>query len=62
MSGVSVIDRLIREVQEQIENTDLHPEFRESGIILSVADGIVRVGGLRSVAYNEVVIFESGAQ
>lgn len=62
MSSVTHIDDLIREVQEQIENADIHPEFREGGIVLSLADGIAKVGGLRNVAYNEVIEFAEGAR
>lgn len=62
MSSVTHIDDLIREVQTQIENADIHPEFREGGVVLSLSDGIAKVGGLRNVAYNEVVEFASGSR
>lgn len=56
-----LIDRLIKDVENQIDSADLTPERSNSGTVVYLGDGIARVVGLREVAYNEVVNFESGA-
>lgn len=58
----AVLDTLIREIETQIDSTNLSPERVNSGEVISLGDGIAKVIGLREVAYNEVVEFESGAR
>lgn len=58
----TVLDTLIREIETQIDSTALSPERVNSGEVISLGDGIAKVIGLREVAYNEVVEFESGAR
>ncbi len=57
----NLIDRLIQDVENQIDSAELTPERSNSGVVVYLGDGIARVVGLREVAYNEVVEFESGA-
>ncbi len=57
----NLIDRLIKDVENQIDNANMTPERSNSGVVVYLGDGIARVVGLREVAYNEVVNFESGA-
>ncbi len=57
----NLIDRLIKDVENQIDSADLTPERTNSGVVVYLGDGIARAVGLREVAYNEVVEFESGA-
>ncbi len=57
----NLIDRLIKDVENQIDSTNMTPERSNSGVVVYLGDGIARVIGLREVAYNEVVNFESGA-
>lgn len=57
--STQVIDTLIREIETQIDSVDLSPERVNSGEVISLGDGIAKVIGLREVAYNEVVEFES---
>lgn len=57
----NLIDRLIKDVENQIDSANMTPERSNSGVVVYLGDGIARVVGLREVAYNEVVNFESGA-
>ncbi len=57
----NLIDRLIKDVENQIDHANMTPERSNSGVVVYLGDGIARVVGLREVAYNEVVNFESGA-
>ncbi len=57
--STQLIDSLIREIEAKIDSTDLSPERVNSGEVISLGDGIAKVVGLREVAYNEVVEFES---
>jgi F-type H+-transporting ATPase subunit alpha len=57
----NLIDRLIKDVENQIDSASMTPERSNSGVVVYLGDGIARVVGLREVAYNEVVNFESGA-
>lgn len=60
--STALIDSLIREIETKIDSTDLSPERVNSGEVISLGDGIAKAVGLREVAYNEVVEFESGAR
>ena len=53
----SEISELIR---QRIERLDVAAEAQDEGTIVSVSDGIVRIHGLRSVMYGEMIAFEGG--
>lgn len=61
-SSVQIAQELIKEIEARIDSADLSPDRVNSGIVSYLGDGIAKVVGLRNVAYNEVVNFESGAQ
>jgi F-type H+/Na+-transporting ATPase subunit alpha len=61
-SAVNIAAELIRDIEQRIDSADLSPDRVNAGIVSYLGDGIAKVVGLRSVAYNEVVIFESGAR
>ncbi len=56
----SLLDSLIQDVENRIDSADLTPERKNAGVVVYLGDGIARAVGLREVAYNEVVNFESG--
>jgi len=56
------IEKIIKAFEKEIENIDVSPEIYETGIVRSVADGIVTVSGLLSCKMSEVLIFENGAK
>lgn len=58
----NVLDRIIADIETRIDSADLSPERKSSGEVVYLGDGIAKVVGLRDVAYNEVVEFESGAK
>ncbi len=58
----SVLDKIIKDIETQIDSADLSPERKSAGEVVYLGDGIARVVGLRDVAYNEIVEFESGAR
>ncbi|GMU46293.1 MAG: F0F1 ATP synthase subunit alpha [Pseudomonadales bacterium] len=53
----SEISELIR---QRIERLEVAAEAQDEGTIVSVSDGIVRIHGLRSVMYGEMIAFEGG--
>ena len=57
----SLLDSIIKDVENRIDSADLSPERKNSGTVVYLGDGIARVIGMREIAYNEVVNFESGA-
>ena len=61
-SPVQAIDTLIKQIEKEIDGADLSPDRVSSGVVVYLGDGIAKVVGLKDVAYNEVVAFESGAQ
>lgn len=60
MTSIS-FDSVLADIQKQIQTMDMTPEKVQTGIVVSVGDGVARVDGLSGVAYNEMVEFESGA-
>lgn len=62
MSSTVSLDSIISSIEARIDSTDLSPELVNTGRVIFVGDGVARVTGLRAVAYNEVVTFESGAR
>ncbi|WP_107952714.1 F0F1 ATP synthase subunit alpha [Campylobacter concisus] len=47
-------------IKERIENFDLSVDVEETGKVISVADGVANVYGLKNVMAGEMVEFESG--
>ncbi len=60
MSPVS-FDSVLADITKQIQSLDMTPEKVQTGIVVSLGDGVARVDGLSGVSYNEMVEFESGA-
>nr|WP_315047106.1 F0F1 ATP synthase subunit alpha [uncultured Campylobacter sp.] len=55
-------DEIISIIKERIENFDLSVDIEETGKVVSVADGVANVYGLKNVMANEMVEFENGAR
>lgn len=57
-----ILDNIISEIETQIDSTDLNPEVENVGEVFYLWDGVAKISGLRGVAYNEVLNFDSGAR
>lgn len=55
-------DEISSLIKEKIENFDLNLEIEETGKIISVADGVAKVFGLKNIMAGEMVEFENGAK
>ncbi len=53
-------DDYISLVRESVANWKPHVLPEQTGVVLSVADGVAKVGGLHGVKYGEILTFESG--
>nr|WP_260953108.1 F0F1 ATP synthase subunit alpha [Campylobacter sp. RM16187] len=53
-------DEISAIIKERIENFDLSVDVEETGKVISVADGVANVYGLKNVMAGEMVEFESG--
>ncbi|EAI1911235.1 TPA: F0F1 ATP synthase subunit alpha [Campylobacter jejuni] len=53
-------DEISSIIKERIENFDLNLEIEETGKIISVADGVAKVYGLKNIIAGEMVEFENG--
>ncbi|NDJ27378.1 F0F1 ATP synthase subunit alpha [Campylobacter sp. MIT 12-8780] len=53
-------DEISSIIKEKIENFDLNLEIEETGKIISIADGVAKVYGLKNVMASEMVEFENG--
>lgn len=53
-------DEISSIIKEKIDNFDLNLEIEETGKIISVADGVAKVYGLKNVMAGEMVEFENG--
>lgn len=53
-------DEISSIIKERIESFDLNLEIEETGKIISVADGVAKVYGLKNVMAGEMVEFENG--
>ncbi|EEX48560.1 proton translocating ATP synthase, F1 alpha subunit [Jonquetella anthropi DSM 22815] len=51
-------DGIIEELRERIRSFDMKLDARETGQVVSLADGIATVYGLDRVTYGELVVFE----
>lgn len=55
-----ILNNIISEIETQIDSTDLNPEVENVWEVFYLWDGVAKVSGLRWVAYNEVLHFDSG--
>lgn len=53
-------DEISSIIKEKIENFDLNLEIEETGKIISIADGVTKVYGLKNIMAGEMVEFENG--
>ena len=53
-------DEISSIIKERIDNFELNVDVNETGKIISYADGIAQVYGLKNVMAGEVVEFENG--
>ncbi|MFA5917107.1 MAG: F0F1 ATP synthase subunit alpha [Candidatus Gracilibacteria bacterium] len=56
-----VLNKIIKDIETRIDSVDITPEIENVGEVFYLGDSIAKVSGLRNVAYNEIVEFESGA-
>ncbi len=55
-------DQLIEVIRKQLETIDLGANLSESGVVLSVGDGVSKVYGLENIAVGETVEFQDGTK
>jgi len=55
-----LLGEIIRDIESQIDTLDSTPENENIGEVFYLWDGVAKVSGLRNVAYNELVEFQSG--
>ena len=55
-------DEISSIIKERIDNFELNVDINETGKIISIADGIAKVHGLKNVMAGEMVEFENGAR
>jgi F-type H+-transporting ATPase subunit alpha len=53
-------DEISSIIQERIENFELNVDIEETGKVISIADGVTNVYGLKNVMAGEMVEFEDG--
>ena len=56
---VSEVSEILR---MQLEGLDTDVKFDETGTVISVSDGVVRIFGLRNAESNELLEFDNGMQ
>ena len=61
MSNVDLLNGIINDIENKIDSVDTSPEIENVGEVFYLGDSVAKVSGLRGVAYNEVVEFDSGA-
>ena len=57
-----LLNNIISEIESSIDSVSVNPDIANVGEVFYLGDGVAKVSGLREVAYNEVVSFESGAR
>ncbi len=57
-----ILNNIISEIETQIDSTNLNPEVENVWEVFYLWDGVAKVSGLRWVAYNEVLNFDSGGR
>ena len=60
MSARLKADEISSIIKERIASYDLSVNVEETGKVISVADGVARVYGLKNVMAGEMVEFENG--
>ncbi len=60
MSSKIKADEISSIIKERIDNFELSVDIEETGKVISVADGIAQVYGLKNVMAGEIVEFENG--
>ncbi|QKF61768.1 F0F1 ATP synthase subunit alpha [Campylobacter curvus] len=60
MSAKIKADEISAIIKERIENFDLSVDVEETGKVISVADGVANVYGLKNIMAGEMVEFEGG--
>ena len=60
MSAKIKADEISAIIKERIENFSLNVDVNETGKVISVADGVANVYGLKNVMAGEMVEFENG--
>lgn len=59
--AMDALQSIISEIEAKIDSTDINPSVQNIGEVFYLGDGVAKVSGLRGVAYNEVLEFDSGA-
>lgn len=59
---MSKLDGVIDKLKKKIENFEQTVGSYEIGTVISVSDGIAKIGGLRSVQSSEILLFENGVR
>jgi len=57
-----LLNNIISDIESRIDSVNINPEVENVGEVFYIGDGVAKVSGLRNVAYNEVVHFDSGAK
>lgn len=52
----------LKEIEKKLGDTDITPKAKNTGIVLTVADGIINASGLSDVGFGEEVEFEDGSR
>ena len=53
-------EKIISIIKEEIKNYDQVSQHKETGVVISVGDGIATIYGLDNVMYGEILTFETG--
>jgi len=56
---ISEVSKVLR---MQLEGIDTNVKYSETGVVISVSDGVVRIFGLRNAESNELLAFDNGMQ
>jgi len=56
---ISEVSKVLR---MQLEGIDTNVKYNETGVVISVSDGVVRIFGLRNAESNELLAFDNGMQ
>lgn len=56
-----LLNSIISDIESKLDSVSLNPEVENVGEVIYLWDGVAKVSGLRNVAYNELVEFDSGA-
>ncbi len=55
-----LLNNIINEVEKKLDSASVNPEVENVWEVFYLWDGVAKVSGLKNVAYNELVEFESG--